>query len=69
MPAVIAHHDVKDEDHSPLSPKREEVFGPLGVTRTPDADVRVVAVQSEALGDGMVYDGVLGEALAPLVDP
>ena len=32
MPTVIAHHDVKDKDHWPASPKREEVFGPLGVT-------------------------------------
>jgi hypothetical protein len=32
MPAVIAHHDVKDKDHWLASPKREEVFGPLGVT-------------------------------------
>jgi len=32
MPTVIAHHDVKDKDHWLSSPKREEVFGPLGVT-------------------------------------
>jgi hypothetical protein len=32
MPAVIAHHDVKDTKHWLASPKREEVFGPLGVT-------------------------------------
>jgi hypothetical protein len=32
MPTVIAHHDVKDTDHWLSSPKREEVFGPLGVT-------------------------------------
>jgi hypothetical protein len=32
MPTVIAHHDVKDLDHWLTSPKREEVFGPLGVT-------------------------------------
>jgi hypothetical protein len=29
---VIAHHDVKDTAHWLASPKREEVFGPLGVT-------------------------------------
>ncbi|MDX6307094.1 MAG: hypothetical protein QOI06_140 [Nocardioidaceae bacterium] len=34
MPTVIAHHDVKDTDHWLASPKREEVFGPLGVTNT-----------------------------------
>ena len=32
MSTVIAHHDVKDKDHWLASPKREEVFGPLGVT-------------------------------------
>jgi hypothetical protein len=32
MPTVIAHHDVRDKDHWLASPKREEVFGPLGVT-------------------------------------
>ncbi len=32
MPTVIAYHDVKDRQHWLASPKREEVFGPLGVT-------------------------------------
>ena len=32
MPTVFAHHDVKDKDHWLASPKREEFFGPLGVT-------------------------------------
>ncbi len=32
MPTVVAHHDVKDKDHWLASPKREEIFGPLGVT-------------------------------------
>jgi hypothetical protein len=32
MPTVVAHHDVKDQKHWLASPKREEVFGPLGVT-------------------------------------
>jgi hypothetical protein len=32
MPTVIGYHDVKDRDHWLASPKREEVFGPLGVT-------------------------------------
>ena len=34
MPTVIGHHDVKDTDHWLASPKREEVFGPLGVTNS-----------------------------------
>jgi hypothetical protein len=32
MPTVIAHHDVNDTDHWLASPKREQLFGPLGVT-------------------------------------
>ena len=32
MPTVFARHDVKDTDHWLTSPKREEFFGPLGVT-------------------------------------
>ena len=33
MPTVIGHHDIsKGEDHWLASPKREELFGPLGVT-------------------------------------
>ncbi len=32
MPTVIGYHDVKDTKHWLASPKREEVFGPLGVT-------------------------------------
>jgi hypothetical protein len=32
MPTVIGYHDVKDTDHWLSSPKREEFFGPLGVT-------------------------------------
>jgi len=32
VPTVIGHHDVKDTKHWLASPKREEFFGPLGVT-------------------------------------
>jgi hypothetical protein len=32
MPTVIAHHDITETDHWLASPKREELFGPLGVT-------------------------------------
>ena len=32
MPTVMAYHDVEDKDHWLASPKREEFFGPLGVT-------------------------------------
>jgi hypothetical protein len=32
MPTVIGYHSVNDTDHWLASPKREEFFGPLGVT-------------------------------------
>jgi hypothetical protein len=32
MPTIFGYHDVKDTDHWLASPKREEFFGPLGVT-------------------------------------
>jgi hypothetical protein len=32
MPTLIGHHDVKDKDHWLASPKREEFFGPRGVS-------------------------------------
>ena len=32
MPTVFGYHDVKDRDHWLPSPKREEFFGPLGVS-------------------------------------
>ena len=32
MPTLIGHHDVTERDHWLSSPKREEFFGPQGVT-------------------------------------
>jgi hypothetical protein len=32
MPTVIGVHDIDDKDHWLSSPKREELFGPLGIT-------------------------------------
>ena len=33
MPTIVAHHNIsKDAKHWLTSPKREELFGPLGVT-------------------------------------
>jgi hypothetical protein len=32
MPTVMAYHDVKDKDHWLASPRRQQFFGPLGVT-------------------------------------
>ena len=55
MPTVIAHHNVKDRDHWLTSSKREEVFGPLGVTniRTfvdPQNPTRVACRAGQLLG-------------------
>jgi hypothetical protein len=32
MPTIVGHHGVKDKDHWLASPKREQFFGPLGIT-------------------------------------
>jgi hypothetical protein len=32
LPTIVAYHDVDDTEHWLASPKREEFFGPLGVT-------------------------------------
>ncbi len=32
MPTILVHHDVDDTEHWLASPKREEFFGPLGIT-------------------------------------
>ena len=32
MPSVFGYHDVKDKDHWLASSRREEFFGPLGIT-------------------------------------
>lgn len=86
MPTIIGHHDIRDKDHWLASPKREEVFGPLGVTNirtfidpnnpthvavlmdVPDLDALMAAMQSEAMGEAMAYDGVLPETLVILVE-
>ena len=53
MPTVIGHHNVKDTQHWLSSSKREEFFGPLGVTniRTfvdPQNPVRVALMMDVA---------------------
>jgi hypothetical protein len=32
MPTVIGYHEVDDKDHWLASSKRDEIFGPLGIT-------------------------------------
>ncbi len=72
MPAVIGHHDVKDTAHWLASPKREEVFGPLGVTniRTfvdPQNPTRVAVLMDVADLDALMAameNPAMGEAMA-----
>ncbi|MFJ6416577.1 hypothetical protein [Paeniglutamicibacter sp. NPDC091659] len=67
MPTVIGYHDVKDKDHWLASPKREEVFGPLGITniRTfvdPGNPTKVAVLMDvpdlDALMEAMKTDGM-----------
>ena len=51
MPTVMAYHDVKDKDHWLSSPKREEFFGPLGVT-----NIRTFLDPENANRAGLVMD-------------
>jgi hypothetical protein len=72
MPTVIAHHDVKDKDHWLSSPRREEVFGPLGVSniRTfvdPQNPTRVAVLMDVADMDavmGAMKSKEMAEAMA-----
>jgi len=45
MPTILVFHEVDDVDHWLASPKREELFGPLGMTartfRDPQGSNRV----------------------------
>ncbi|HEY5230426.1 MAG TPA: hypothetical protein VIJ96_06595 [Acidothermaceae bacterium] len=73
MPTVIGHHNVKDKDHWLASPKREEVFGPLGVTNirtfvNPQDPTQVAVLMDVADLDVMMKamqdDPAMGEAMA-----
>jgi hypothetical protein len=72
MPTIIGHHEVKDKDHWLASPKREEFFGPLGVTNIrkfvdPQNPTRVAVLMDvadmDALMDAMQSEGA-AEAMA-----
>jgi len=51
VPTVMAYHDVKDRDHWLASPKREEFFGPLGVT-----NIRTFVDPENPIRVGLVMD-------------
>ncbi len=72
MPTIIGHHDVKDKDHWLASPKREEVFGPLGITNirtfvNPENPTQVAVMMDvpdlDVLMAAMQGEG-MGEAMA-----
>jgi len=50
MPTLLAFHDVDDVDHWLSSPKREEIFGPLGIT-----------VRTFVVGEGSKQVGLIAE--------
>jgi hypothetical protein len=72
MPTVIGHHDVTDTEHWLASPKREEVFGPLGVTNirtfvSPDNPKKVAVLMDIADMDvvmSFMQTQEAGEAMA-----
>ena len=56
MPTIIVHHDIDDTEHWLASPKREEFFGPLGVTNlrtfTDPQNPTHVALMADVAGPG-----------------
>jgi len=77
MPTVIGHHNVKDTAHWLASPKREEFFGPLGVTNirtfvNPQNPTQVAVLMDvadmDALAAAMEHDGVVADSLVILVE-
>lgn len=59
MPTVMAHHDVKDTKHWLASPKRKEVFEPIGVT-----NIRTFVDPQNSERVGLVMDVADMERLA-----
>jgi hypothetical protein len=51
MPTILVFHEVEDVDHWLKSPKREELFGPLGYT------VRTFVDPTDAHRTGLIVDG------------
>jgi hypothetical protein len=51
MPTVFGYHDVKDTAHWLASPKREELFGPMGVT-----NIRTFVSPQDRTKVGVMFD-------------
>jgi hypothetical protein len=63
MPTVMAYHDVKDKDHWLASPRREEFFGPLGVT-----NIRTFVDPENPTRVGLVMDAPDMDAFAAAME-
>ena len=61
MATLLAFHEVDDVDHWLSSPKREEVFGPLGITvrifRDPEGSNRVGLIAD--VPDMAAFEGLM----------
>ena len=65
MPTVFGYHDVADTAHWLASPKREEVFGPMGVT-----NIRTFVNPQDRTKVGVMFDVPdVGEFLSALESP
>lgn len=51
MPTILAYHDIKDQNLWLNSPKRQEIFGPIGV-----ANIRTFVDPSNPNRVGLVMD-------------
>jgi hypothetical protein len=72
MPTVIAYHRVNDTAHWLASPKREEFFGPLGVTNirtfTDPQDPKRVAVLMDIADMDVVMEALQTPAAAEAME-
>ena len=63
MPTIMGHHDVKDTEHWLASPKREQVFGPLGVS-----NIRTFVSPDDPKKVGVLMDVADMDALAAFME-
>ena len=63
MPTILIHHDVDNTEHWLASPKREEFFGPLGIT-----NIRKFTNPQNPTQVGLMLDAPDLEALAAALE-
>jgi hypothetical protein len=73
MPTIIGHHDVRDTDHWLASSRREEFFGPLGITNVrtfvdPENRTRVAVLMDVPDMDALMAAMESEEAAAAMAD-